>query len=709
MPTVVTGVKYNTSQYVVIFVSENSLLSDSALSDIDEDQLGYGEFAVELADLIQNDVPRDGFVVSVNGQWGSGKSTILNFLETELAEGPESPTTMRFNPWWFSGEADLINSFLEEFGATLGNGGQHDEIREKLATYAKAVSKVPLDVSGVPASKVVEASADLVEPNEKTTTELKSSIEDTIQDEYDHIVVFIDEIDRLTNRETSQVFKLVKSVADFPNTTYVLAFSRDVVTDALQADENPHRVENGDEFLDKIVQLPRQVPVPKRGSLRRMLEQGLQQIASDDTAVEDDRASNIITAICDLVETPRDVTRLLNSVQSSYRVLDADINFLDIVALETIREYSELVFDKIRQEPDLFARIMHGPGSTNQEEDNWEENLRDPVINLISDLFPNWREVNFAMSDEMEFEYRESNRVAHPDNLHRYLRKTIPDEQYSSSEITDIMRATNNEDAFTSVLRKKLLGAKSDPMSNRVLLSELVASRSKIRESKPVLRGIFNIADELIRLDDRPISRFETTSATYLLYLYRCTGNWLGSTGRENIIEAMADGESIYFPWYAWNKEGSNRSNSDIRNTPFEPEKGTILDIIEELANEKRRNNTLVDVPQIYDLFEVLNQEDDQFVTDWLGNVLTDEDRLPRLLVGLTRSGRMNGQPVYYLDATDLGKYADLTTAQTTVSSLSTSDFNERTKRSIECFQKAMELIEKDKDPGRIKNWNPAE
>jgi KaiC/GvpD/RAD55 family RecA-like ATPase len=707
MAVFATGASYNMHPPLVIFVSENYLLSDAALSDADEDQLGYEAFAVDLADIIQKEVPSKGFVVSVNGQWGSGKSTILNFLENELSEGDKTPTILRFNPWWFSGEADLIQCYLEELAATLGDGSQYNELRGELAKYAKAVSKIPFDAAGVPVNRAVGATASFIEPGETTTSELKSSIENTIRDEYDHIVVFIDEIDRLTNRETSQVFKLVKSVADFPNTSYVLAFSREIVTDALEADENPHRVENGGEFLDKIVQLPRRVPVPKQGSLRRMLEQGLHQIAPQDTTVKKDRNSNIITEICEVVDTPRDVTRLLNSVQSSYRVLDKEINFLDIVALEAIKEHAEPVYETVRREPESFAFLVKGPSTSGPtDEATQDENISLPVENLLSDIFPHWHKENFAMSDELEFQYRESNRVAHPDLLHRYLRKTVPQSQYSRAEISTIIRATDDKEKFTQKLRTESLNSDSEPTTNRVLLSELLASRDKIRDMNAVLRGIFNIADDLIRFDDRPQSMFGTNTTTYLLYLYRFTANESGSLPKD-IKKAIRDGESLFFPWYVLNQEGAEGSNSHIRYYPYTLDQEAIIDIIRDLAAVKKRNKTLVDAPNIHRLMGLLDQDDDQFVLDWLEDVVTDETRLPRLLVGITRSSRINGQPVYYINPDVLREYVDLETVQTTVSSLTPGDYDEREKRALKNFQKVMELLEDGKNPGNLENWSP--
>ena len=48
-----------------------------------------------------------------------------------------------------------------------------------------------------------------------------------------HIIVLIDDIDRLDKYEIQAIFKLVKLTADFVNTIFVLAFDKFIVADAL--------------------------------------------------------------------------------------------------------------------------------------------------------------------------------------------------------------------------------------------------------------------------------------------------------------------------------------------------------------------------------------------------------------------------------------------------------------------------------------------
>src|SRR5437879_464792 len=60
------------------------LNSDRPIEDVTQDALGVRDFAHALADSILQMVPSDGFVIALPGEWGSGKSSILNLVERRI-------------------------------------------------------------------------------------------------------------------------------------------------------------------------------------------------------------------------------------------------------------------------------------------------------------------------------------------------------------------------------------------------------------------------------------------------------------------------------------------------------------------------------------------------------------------------------------------------------------------------------------------------
>lgn len=82
-----------------------------------EDIFGYAPFAKTLAQSILRSNPANGFVVGIYGEWGLGKSTLLNFIEHYAKADVDEETPLvivRFNPWWFSGREDLVRRFFKE-------------------------------------------------------------------------------------------------------------------------------------------------------------------------------------------------------------------------------------------------------------------------------------------------------------------------------------------------------------------------------------------------------------------------------------------------------------------------------------------------------------------------------------------------------------------------------------------------------------------
>ncbi len=109
-----------------------------------DDTLGHAPFARNLARNIARFSPSDGMVLGLYGAWGSGKSTVLNFVEFFLRDSPEESRTaiIRFNPWWFSGQEDLTHVFFDELLAGLREltAGKKN-LREKFERLQKRVDK----------------------------------------------------------------------------------------------------------------------------------------------------------------------------------------------------------------------------------------------------------------------------------------------------------------------------------------------------------------------------------------------------------------------------------------------------------------------------------------------------------------------------------------------------------------------------------------
>ena len=221
-----------------------TLSPDRPVSKPEDDRLGYAPIARRIAESIAAMSPAEGFVMALYAPWGSGKSTVLNFVEHYLGEMSEAEDviSLHFNPWWFSGHIDLAQTFFGQLDAELSTMDaarrkkkSWEKFRGGLANLGEAVAKakgVPLIGPYLGAGEAVAAA---VRPAAKDVPQLKKEVGDALRQANLRLLIIIDDIDRLTAEEIRQVFRVVKALADFPNTVYLLAFDKGVAVQALGA------------------------------------------------------------------------------------------------------------------------------------------------------------------------------------------------------------------------------------------------------------------------------------------------------------------------------------------------------------------------------------------------------------------------------------------------------------------------------------------
>ena len=157
-----------------------------------------------------------------------------------------------------------------------------------------------------------------------------------LQNQEKKILVTIDDIDRLTKEEIRQIFKLVKSVANFPNVVYLLAFDEHVVAQALEDGQ----AISGKEYLKKIIQAPFELPRPEKSGLESFLCKRLDLLLTQvpQERFDQQRWYTILrSGILYYINTPRDIIRLMNTFNVTYQCVHNEVNPVDFVAIETLR------------------------------------------------------------------------------------------------------------------------------------------------------------------------------------------------------------------------------------------------------------------------------------------------------------------------------------------------------------------------------------
>lgn len=391
--------------------------SDRAIDDVQNDLLGRASFAKHLGRAIYEYPGGDGLVIGLFGKWGTGKTSVLNMALQEISllskNDDNKPLVVKFAPWNYVDRENLISLFFQCLKNKVENdksGRWKKTIGKALSDYAgafDAIALVPVLGSGLAAIlKTTAASEGKKLSQGPSLDESKELLEKALMEGGQKIIVVIDDIDRLSNLQIRDIFQLVKQVADFPNVIYILAMDREVVTHAL---EDVHGFD-GNEYLEKIVQIPFEIPELSKDKLQNILFTKLDAVVSSCNAemILDKRYWSQVFRNCvePYIHTLRDINRVVNTFQFKLGMLAQESCIEDIIALTSIDVLEPKLYKWISENKEIVCGSeMHSLYLRNMKpEENRKKYLAEfkelginteLAIKCIATLFPLFaREVN---------------------------------------------------------------------------------------------------------------------------------------------------------------------------------------------------------------------------------------------------------------------------------------------------------------------------
>ncbi|QMR83467.1 AAA family ATPase [Enterobacter roggenkampii] len=491
-----------------------NLSTDRPSSDPIEDLFGHAPFAESLASSICRYSGNDGLVLALYGPWGSGKSTVLSyvrhFLEQRTEE--EQPTIVTFNPWWFSGQDNLARAFLGQMQAVLpAKSEKFKKLGDLLGDFAEGVGGL-IDLSGMTGgagSKFGKLIGMVTKRKPKDVPALKSEISKVLQDAGKRILIVIDDIDRLTPEETRQLFTVIKALADFPNVIYLLAFDREVASQAIEQQSGMP----GERYLEKIIQVPFELPPIDRVALRAALFKRLDDVLGDtsDGLFDHSYWTNVFHSGLDpLFQVPRDIVRFTNTLSVTYPAVHNEVNPVDFIALEALRVFLPNLYDVIRTNQDKFSghssdnRYNGNPEATVSFHEQWVQGLpkqlRSSISDLLERIFPKIGRIGYE-ADWLS-QWRRNLRACHPDIFPTYFRMTVPPGAIRRSEMLALLNLAETPPALGEALIRVTGVKRPDGLSKaRALLERLMDHVEKDISDKHIsvfIIVLLDIGDSLI-------------------------------------------------------------------------------------------------------------------------------------------------------------------------------------------------------------------
>ena len=282
------------------------------------DALDFEPYVETLADIVSSPQTSTPLTVGVFGSWGSGKTTLLGMIRQKL---PKTSTSLWFDAWKYdkqealwralllrvlaelrdaikseSGDVQKDLSELEDLESALYRTVDREEVGQvridwgKLGTGA-GQGAIQVALSLVPGGKIF---SDLVqglqgEQAESAVDSLAAAVRreriqvhidqvqflEQFQDRFrrlvekyvigrgegeGRLVVFVDDLDRCLPEKAVEVLEAIKLFLDVPGCAFVLGLDHQVIAQGIEAKYKEPGAIDGRAYLEKIIQVPFQIP-----------------------------------------------------------------------------------------------------------------------------------------------------------------------------------------------------------------------------------------------------------------------------------------------------------------------------------------------------------------------------------------------------------------------------------------------------------------
>lgn len=501
----------------------------------EEDLFGIDKYQKALMKFIQ--LSETPLTIALQGEWGSGKTSLMNTLDFELCGNTGQFYRVWINSWQYSLMrtpeesimkivAGMIEQILNVSADSADKSDTVDKVKSIFRKIAPKVGKFIVKQVVDKAGGNTDFVDDLFGDGNAEGAEI-SNMKKIISEEINKkllsaesmkcnkkgFIFFIDDLDRIDPPAAVQILELLKNIFDIDKCIFILAIDYDVVIKGLEpkfgklTDKNEREFRS---FFDKIIQLPFSMPVSSY-DIDIFLIKALKTIGYIEQGEELDS---------DLI---KDLSELANfSVGSNPRALKRLTNTLSLISLINKDDSKENVIENEKQlgfamvcmqiaYPSIYNVLLEAPNFV-----EWNEktaiklkldNLNEELLRLqnTTEFDEEWEKILFRICKKDSYT---SNRVFHIARLLNKVKSFIRQDQdlglvvesiLEMSAVTNLM--ANDKQKTVKVSRKESLSImKNFAREAMTAMKESgIAYKDETADIKSVADAVlFNIPIEIV-------------------------------------------------------------------------------------------------------------------------------------------------------------------------------------------------------------------
>lgn len=421
--------------------------------------------------------------IALQGEWGSGKTSLMNLLRHHLCDKAGAPYyPIWINTWHYSlmktpkqAIFAILEGIISQIGQLHPNEQKWAESKKKIGGLFKRMATVGAKVAagavGVDGGLVDElidgggdsAGADIVQLKEEIATLIDGAMaKDSSKQGF---TFYIDDLDRIDPPVAVEILELLKNIFDLERCVFILAIDYDVVIKGLkpkfgeltEANEREFR-----SFFDKIIQLPFSMPVASY-TVDTFLVDALRKIEFfTEEELNDQTLAENLSEITHLSvgSNPRSLKRLTNTLalisiinemqQGTERVAQQQLEKVLNYAMVCIQIAYPYIYNQLAESPDFkawnekVASRLKLRQLTEQEKE---------ALDATEEFDEEWEKVAFRMCQKETYL---SNRAFNVSSLLNKIAVLVNDDARLGEVIAEVLElsAVTNLKAFDTPTKK---------------------------------------------------------------------------------------------------------------------------------------------------------------------------------------------------------------------------------------------------------------
>jgi hypothetical protein len=544
------------------------------------DLFGIQKYQNALVEFINHS--HTPLTIALQGEWGSGKTSLMNLLDDELCD---KGTFYRvwINSWQYSlmrtpEEAILkiVEGMIEQILKTISDNDGKNKTVENVKSIFKKISlaggkflaKQIADKAGLNPDGVDDLFAGGGSEGAEISRmkkEIENLIAEIIETSKDKnklgFIFFIDDLDRIDPPVAVQILELLKNIFDLDKCIFVLAIDYDVVIKGLEPKFGKLTPQNEREFrsfFDKIIQMPFSMPVASY-TIDVYLIDALKNIGfiTEEEAIENQYKESLTElASLSVGQNPRALKRLTNT-----------LSLITIINKYGDEEQNEIENEKLIGFAMVCLQIAYPYVYNKLIEDssfvNWNDETalkldlesltpeQKERLNTTEEFNEPWEKVLFRMCQKETYS---KNRVFQISRLLNKVKELVPKER----DLGEVIASILEQSAITNLAandKPKVIGiSRKDNINLCLSFSHQLVSKLKenlIVSEAPPIKSTSNIRICSIEI---PIENDKFGGFKYRLDV--CQTTWYGA----------------YICFRAWDRtgvknHGKNPILQNVRNT----------------------------------------------------------------------------------------------------------------------------------------------